>query len=197
MRRKQYGFSLIELMVVIVLVTVVAALSIRISREVLAKSDVVTQAVTLKGMINQAKGFAMMNGVPVLFEYGDGSIRAQADFDHDSSFGDDSREAVLGTWNGSGVTPIDLGFKRVKFNYTNTINHWSGFQDDTGNFLNDEFVITPLGHIKSPTGSHGPLQGAMFLENEDGFLAAVYLSPLGDIKTAIKESASSDWSWND
>ena len=201
MLKKQRGFSLIELMVVIGLVAIVAALSVKISIDVFAKSNVVTQAVSIKGMINQAKGFAMANGVPVLFDYSGDQIRAMADFDQNGSFGDDGKEVVLGTWDSgsSTVKGIELKFKRVSFNYTplELIKHKSNVQLASDNFVDDQFLISPLGNIKSPLGTHAPVQGAIYIQNESGFLAAVYLSMLGDVKTAIKEPSETEWSWND
>ena len=197
MLKKQRGFSLIELMVVIGLVAIVAALSVKISIDVFAKSNVVTQAVSIKGMINQAKGFAMANGVPVLFDYSGNEILALADFDFDGSFGDKKEEVVLGTWDVP-LKGVDLNFQRVSFKYSDVdITHWSGVQVPSENFVDSQFVISPLGHIKDPSGSHGPVQGAIFVQNETGFLAAVYLSMLGDVKTAIKEPTETTWSWND
>jgi len=197
MSKNTRGFSLIELMVVLALVAIVLAISIRISSEVLAKSNVVSQAVSIKGMINQAKGFAMMHGVPVLFDYSGNTVRAVADFDMDGTFGDSKRETVIGNWDGADTQPIDFGFAQTHFSYSGTLDHWSGIQTGTQNFVGYQFVISPLGLIKSPLGSNPLASGAIFIENNDNFTAALYLSPMGDMKIAVKEPTETTWSWND
>jgi Tfp pilus assembly major pilin PilA len=197
MVKLQRAFSIIELVVVIGLIALVTLLSIRMSGDVLSKSNLVSQLASIKGMINQSKGFAMMHGVPVLFDYSNEQLSALADFDMDGSFGDSSKEIVIGTLSGSDIDPVDLGFTGVNFKYTGTIDHWSGFQDSTANFAGNQFLISPLGHIRAVGGTHNPVSGAIFLTTKEGFLGAIYISPLGDLKTAIKEPTEANWSWND
>ncbi|PIE02810.1 MAG: hypothetical protein CSA81_05690 [Acidobacteria bacterium] len=198
MRMKKTAFSLVELMVAIAIVAIITLLSVRVAAGVLGRSNLTSELVSIKGMVNQAKGFALTHGVPVLFTYGATGITAEADFDHDGSYGDAKKETVIGTWDDTGagaVKPVDLDFDKVNFSYTETIDHWSGLLTGLTNFSNNKFVISPLGMIEGTAGS--PTSGAIFLKTDDGFLGALYLSPLGDLKTAIKEPTEANWSWND
>jgi len=190
------AFSIIELVITLFILGLLAVIGIKLSTDVMRQTNVVSEMVAIKGSIQKARGEAIMSGVPVLFDYSGDEVLALADFDRDGTFGDRTEELVIGESTTDG---LDFDFRGVEMvdssdSALSQLDHWSGLLNGLSDFPNFEFVITPTGGIRQRDGA--PAQGAIFIRNTDGFAAAVYVSALGDIKTAIKEDGG-NWVWND
>lgn len=196
--KRNQGFSLIELMVVVVIAALLMALGVTWALPVLQQNKVVRELVTLKGSFQQARARAIERNAPVQFTFTGNVLHVLADYDRDGSFGDTTAELVIGESLTQGV---EMGDSKVHQTDSSIgpLNHWSGLAEVQAipDFPNDQFIITPTGLIVDSVGQ--PLRGAFFLVNDDGFRGALYVSMLGDVKTALKQNAetATPWVWND
>ncbi len=190
------AFSLIELAIVLLLIAILLVVGYRLSTSVLRQSNLTSELVALKGAIQQARGNAIANSVPVRVSFVNDTILAEADFDRDGSFGDRIEELVVGEDVGVGVVFNYRGVNHttVASGDVGAISHWSGHADDIDDFPNGTFIVSPTGLIRSAAGN--PIQGAYYLITDDQFAGALYVSTLGDVKMGIKE-ATGVWEWTD
>lgn len=190
------AFSMIEMVVVLALIAILLGIGYRLSTTVLRQSNVTTTLVTLKSSIQKARGFAIEKSVPVQFTFRNTQIYAVADLDRNGTFGDRFEELVIGEDIGAAVEMDYAGVNQVTVasGDVTAVSHWSGHANSLADFPAGTFIISPTGLIRSAGGA--PLQGAYYLKTEDEFSGAIYVSSLGDIKTAIKEATGS-WEWTD
>lgn len=193
--RKLKGFSLIELMVVVVIVAMLMVVGVTWALPVLKQNRVVSQLVSIKGSFQQARARAIERNAPVLFTYAGNQLHVMGDFGRDGTFPD----LVVGESSTQGILYDDSQVKQTNSTVAGPLDHWSGLADLQAipDFPGFHFIISPTGLIVDDAGH--PIRGAFFLINDDDFRGALYISMLGDAKIALKQNGSSEmlWTWND
>jgi prepilin-type N-terminal cleavage/methylation domain-containing protein len=196
---KQRGFSLIELAVTLVIISILAFTSIKAAAPVVRETRLVSNLVAIKSSIIRARGRAIESSVRVLVECSNNEISAEADSDRNGTFGEVSEDVVIGEGLGNPVVLKFSGVEMVPDSDSRVaappLAHWTGLAGPIANFPSDRFVINATGQISIPDGG-APTQGAFFLVNKDGFAGAVFLTMMGEIRIAYRQK-NGTWTWSD
>jgi len=195
---RQKGFSLIELAVTLVIITILAFTSIKAATPVVRETRLVSNLVAIKSSIIRARGRAIESSVRVLVECTNNEISAVADSDRNGTFGEVSEDVVIGEGLGNPVAFKFGGVEMVPDSDSRVappLTHWTGLTGPIENFPSDRFVINATGQITVPDGGD-PVQGAFFLVNKDEFAGAVFVTMMGEIRIAYKQKDGT-WTWSD
>ncbi|CAM2068915.1 hypothetical protein SCOR_26340 [Sulfidibacter corallicola] len=196
------GYSLIELMVVVVIITLFAAIGLRLTTSVLRSNQIINQSRLFKSTFAIAKARAIEHSAPVRVTVGnDRSILVVWDTSRTGLFPAGQESLILGfdvtTGNPSPYRNVVLSPE------INDLPHYTGIAGLTvEEFPNNEFIILPDGRILSGT----PLQttsGTFFLASDsfaiDGrpeYQAAVHITAKGEVKMAFRDGHSGgEWNW--
>ncbi|MCB1042037.1 MAG: type II secretion system protein [Acidobacteria bacterium] len=190
------AYSMLEVGIVLVLISILALIGFRMSDTVMRQSNLSAELMAIKGSIQTARGQAIANSLPVEFNFRNDRMYVVSDIDRDGTFGDKDEELIVGEALGA---PVAFNYRGVRQTTVASgdvpaISHWSGHADDIDDFPAGRFYISPTGLVRADAGA--PAQGAFYLLNSDGFAGAVYVSMLGDVKMAIRE-AGGGWEWID
>ena len=214
MNRKR-AFTLTEILVVIVILSILSAGTYLSMRPMLLRSSVTSEMVKFKGMINRARAAAMENSAPVRVDLAGGRLLALVDLDRGGDFGADVdgnadiNELVVGEALDTGAGLSRSGKSAVFVQAgdsdlgTDPIPHPSGAYDvepanlmGFSTFENDQFIVTPRGLVLSALPPYTPVRGTFFIKSTDGFLLTlIHVTGTGEVKTATKHRNEGTWVW--
>lgn len=190
-RTRERGFSLMELLVVMMLVTVIVALTVpnlrrsRIRAEMLEQVNMCKQAVAvarieaIKGRRQVVIGFVGT----ALYSAEGGELRAFVDADGDEVY--DAGEQILNTWDLSDAV-------EVRLDLTNPLRDLGGLGGDRG------MVIRPDGVVLASNATAPVGQGAYRLQDQWGnVIRLTHFSGAGSVQAEMLVPATANtWDTN-
>ena len=209
-KRFKNGFTLVELMVVVVIISTLAVIGFSRGRQILVRSALVSDAVRMKNIILNAKLRASEWTAPVMVRFeADESLLILIDRDRNGIYGefgggDNNEELVHGIDVNTGRVFSNRNVQLARNNDEHIIlpaEHPSGVYSviaENGvytTFIGDAFRITPSGMLRNELDDR-PAKGAIFLKTEGGEMTAmIHITELGEIRVAIRSDSDTEWVW--